>query len=55
MSGISVFDIAQPVIDQAKFSVFASAANTAAAIVPANDNVRYLQYFHPILENRQTV
>ena len=55
MSGVGVFDIAQPVIDQAKLSVLASGANTAAAIVPANDNVRYLQYFHPVLENRQTV
>ena len=45
----------QPVIDQTMFVVFQRGFDTTATIMPADNNMFYLEYFHRVLNNRKAV
>src|SRR5688572_5004203 len=50
-----ILDVPQPVIDQAETRIVHRRHYSAAAIMPANDDMFHLEYIHPKLHHRKAV
>lgn len=55
LAPVNASHVAKPVVDQAKFLIEQCRAHAAAAVVPHNHDVFYLQDAHSILNDGQTV
>ena len=52
---VEIFDVQQPIIDQATRTFTDCCLNSTTTVMTANDNVLNLKYIHRILNNGKTV
>ena len=55
LAPVNASHVAQPVVDQAEFLIEQCRAHAAAAVMPDNHNVLYLQDAHSVLDDGQAV